>query len=113
MCLHSAYPAVFSPAGEVNVTRIKLKVKSKAKIEQWIFAIVDVEGRIVRQFSGSGEAPEEIIWDGRDNRGALVSDGRFTYRFDVSTGEEEDMASNGLLVTIDTKGPVGVIGGED
>ncbi|KAA3659401.1 MAG: hypothetical protein DWQ10_08930 [Calditrichaeota bacterium] len=111
--LASAYPAVFSPAGEVNVTRIKLRVKSKTKIEQWFFSIVDVEGRVIRQFSGNGEAPEEIIWDGRDNRGALVSDGRFTYRFDVRTDEAEDMASNGLLVTIDTKGPVGVIGGEE
>ncbi len=108
-----ASPSIFSPAGDVNVTRIKLKVKSKAKIEQWIFAIVDMEGRIVRQFSGSDMPPEEIIWDGRDNRGALAADGRFTYRFDVRTEEAEDMMANGLLVKIDTRGPVGVIGGED
>ncbi|KAA3613868.1 MAG: hypothetical protein DWQ05_16465 [Calditrichaeota bacterium] len=108
-----ASPSVFSPAGEVNVTRIKLKVKSKTKIEQWIFAIVDNDGRVIRQFSGSNDPPEEIIWDGRDNRGALVSDGRFTYRFDVRTDEAEDMMANGMLVKIDTQGPIGVIGGEE
>ena len=104
----AAYPKIFSPSGEQSVTRIRLKAKSREDIEHWMFAIVDEQGKSVRQFTQSGKPPKEIVWDGRNGMGTLVADGRFKYVFNVRTVEGSVMNSEGKLVTIDSQGPQGV-----
>ena len=108
-----ANPRVFSPAGELNITRIKLTVTSRADVEQWTFAIMNAEHRVIQHISKNGKPPEEIVWDGRDSVGALVADGSFNYRFYVKTINGKVMSTEGALVQIDTKGPVGIITIED
>jgi len=108
-----ANPRVFSPAGELNITRIKLTVTSRAEIEQWNFAIMSAAGRVIQHITKNGKPPEEIVWDGRDRVGALVADGSFNYHFDVKTINGKVMSTEGALVKIDTKGPVGIIAIED
>ena len=106
----TAYPNVFSPAGEQNVSKIKLKVNCRSDINRWNFEIVDAEGNIVRNFAQATELPEEIVWDGRDDAGQLVHDGKFFYRFAVSTVAGETHHSDGTLVSINTAGPSGSLG---
>lgn len=103
-------PDIFSPAGELNVSKIRLEVKSRKDISQWTLIIVDVNGRVVREFSAQGNVPDEVAWDGRDDRGNLVPDGTFDYRFDVVTADGKKLFAEGDLVTIDTTGPKGVLG---
>ncbi|MEE9170103.1 MAG: PorV/PorQ family protein [bacterium] len=103
-------PEIFSPAGEQNISRIKLGVRSRTDVSDWMLKVVDAEGRHVRTFSGEGAPPDEIVWDGRDDLGTLAEDGRFNYRFDVSTTDGKMMFAEGTLVTIDTKGPHGTFG---
>jgi hypothetical protein len=105
-----ANPDIFSPIGEQNISRISLKAKSRADIQQWTFDIIDNKGEIVRSFSERGTIPEEIVWDGRDNDGALVEDGKFKYRFEIWTQNGENFSGVGNLVSIDTKGPSGSLG---
>jgi hypothetical protein len=105
-----AMPEIFSPLGDQNISHIKLKAKSRSNILQWNFHIVDKKGNIVRSFSERGTIPEEIVWDGRNNSGALVEDGKFKYRFEVWTLEGETLAAEGKLVSIDTQGPAGTLG---
>ena len=102
-----AFPGVFSPMGEQNISRIKLKANSRDVISNWVFKIVDAEGKVIRSFNESGPLMEEIIWDGRDNGGVLVSDGRFSYRFEIWTQDGSKLRSEGALVAIDTAGPEG------
>lgn len=104
-----AFPRVFSPAGERNITRISLRVKSRADIQTWSFVIMDSKGRIVRQFKNDDNPPAEIVWDGRDDKGSLVEDGRFRYAFNATTTDDRAMAASGHLVTIDSRGPAGTI----
>lgn len=104
-----AVPRVFSPAGELNVTRINLNVRSRTDVRRWEFEITDAQDKVVRHFSAEGAPPEEIVWDGRDASGALVADGDFRYDFDVVTTDGKQLNSNGDLVTIDTRGPEGLI----
>ncbi|MCG8607012.1 PorV/PorQ family protein [bacterium] len=108
-----ATPKVFSPTGELNISRISLKVKSREKIQKWSFAIKDVKQRVIREFNASGVPPKEIIWDGRDATGALVEDGSFTYLFAAKTVRGHDMRREGLLVAIDSQGPQGLITGAE
>lgn len=103
-------PAIFSPLGETNISRIKLNVKSRSAVTKWKLELVDKTGMVVRQFSDEGVIPEELIWDGRDNVGNLVADGKFYYRFEVLACDGKNFYADGLLVTIDTRGPEGVLG---
>ncbi|MCK4894719.1 MAG: PorV/PorQ family protein [Calditrichia bacterium] len=105
-----AIPEIFSPLGDQNISRIKLNAKSRSNILQWNFHIVDKKGNIIRSFTERGSIPEEIVWDGRDNTGALVEDGKFNYRFEVWTLKGESLEAKGNLVSIDTQGPAGTLG---
>lgn len=108
-----ANPRIFSPSGEVNITHIKLKVKSRSAARSWIFTITDARGKVIRRFARDGKPPEEIVWDGRDSAGTLVKDGQFRYSFDLQTVDGKEMVSRGVLVEIDSKGPAGVIAAEE
>ena len=105
-----AFPDIFSPVGEQNISHIKLTAKSRSDIVEWNFNILDTKGNIIRSFSEKGNIPEEIVWDGRDNSGALVEDGKFKYKFEILTLDGESLKSAGNLVTIDTQGPAGSLG---
>ncbi|MBN2009897.1 PorV/PorQ family protein [candidate division KSB1 bacterium] len=105
-----ASPDVFSPTGEINLSHIKLHAKSRQPIARWEFSILNTTGDIIRHFTADGAIPEEIIWDGRDNRGILVEDGNFNYRFEVVTINGKNLTNEGGLVTIDTRGPEGSLG---
>jgi hypothetical protein len=105
-----AIPEIFSPMGEQNISHIKLNAKSRSNILQWNFHIIDKKGNVIRSFSERGTIPEEIVWDGRNNSGALVEDGKFKYRFEVWTLKGETLQSEGNLVSIDTQGPAGTLG---
>jgi len=105
-----AFPEVFSPKGEQNISKIKLQVKSRSEISNWQLEIINNDGKIVRNFSESGSIPEQIVWDGRNNTGSLVADGKFTYRFVVYTDTGKSLNASGLLVSIDSSGPIGTLG---
>ncbi|MEJ2054352.1 MAG: PorV/PorQ family protein [Calditrichaceae bacterium] len=105
-----AFPDIFSPVGEQNISHIKLTAKTRSEISEWNFHILDTRGNIIRSFAEKGSIPEEIVWDGRDNSGALVEDGKFKYKFEIFTMDGESLESEGKLVTIDTQGPAGSLG---
>jgi len=109
----NAFPEVFSPSGDQNISKIKLHVKSRADISGWILEILDDKGNVVRNYSESGNIPEQVIWDGRDSMGALVEDGKFSYRFKVLTVDGQNMLANGSLVSIDSNGPAGFLGSNE
>ncbi len=104
-----ATPRIFSPAGEFNITRIDLKVKSRSAIADWSFVILDSKGEVVHSFRNAGSPPAEIVWDGRNAKGTLAADGDFRYIFEVNTSAGKYMTSRGKLVTIDSSGPKGTI----
>lgn len=105
-----AFPEIFSPVGEQNISHITLSAKSRSAIVQWSFNIIDKKGKIIRSFSERGLLPEEIVWDGRDDSGVLVEDGKYKYRFEIWTLDGETLKDEGILVSIDTKGPSGTLG---
>ncbi len=105
-----AFPEIFSPVGEQNISHITLSAKSRSAIVQWSFNIIDKKGNIIRSFSERGLLPEEIVWDGRDDSGVLVEDGKYKYRFEIWTLDGETLKDEGMLVSIDTKGPSGTLG---
>jgi len=59
-------------------------------VESWKLSIVNARGEAVRSFSGKGEPPREITWDGRSASGAPVVPG-LTYSYVL---EARDKAGN-------------------
>jgi len=105
-----AIPDIFSPLGEQNISRIQLFAKARSDISEWRFEIYNQKGALIRDFFEKGRIPEQIVWDGRDNSGALVEDGKYKYRFEIWTATGENLKGDGTLVSIDTKGPTGTLG---
>ena len=88
-------PTPFSPDndGIDDELEIRLDVADSNSIENWQFTIFDAErqgvraqdGPVFKQYSGSGEPAEQIIWDGRSDEGELVYAAMdYPYRFEVS-----------------------------
>jgi hypothetical protein len=59
-------------------------------VESWKLSIVNARGEAVQSFSGKGEPPHEITWDGRSASGAPVVPG-LTYSYML---EAHDKAGN-------------------
>ena len=114
-----ADPEVFSPTGEHAVTKIALNSRTKAEPDRWTLEIVSKGDEVIRRFSGTGQPPAHVQWDGKDESGLPVADGTYRYRLQVKDREGREVAASVKQITISTTGPQGAVpvvplgGGED
>jgi len=114
-----AEPAVFSPTGEHAVTKIALNSRTKAEPDRWTLEIVNKGDEVIRRFSGTGQPPAHVQWDGKDESGMPVADGIYRYRLQVKDREGREVTASAKQLTISTTGPQGEVpvipvgGGED
>lgn len=102
-----AYPEVFSPLGETSVTKFNIRARTKAETKQWQLDIVDKHGQVVRSFGGLGVPPAHVMWDGKDENGMTLPDGRYQYRLTVTDDEGRTLRTDERTVEITTSGPQG------
>ncbi len=57
--------------------RIGLTAADRNGVSEWRLQLADDEGRELRVFTGRGDPPREIAWDGRDDRGTILQPGSF------------------------------------
>lgn len=70
--------------------------------ERWKLTVADSRGQTVAQFGGKGEAPKEIVWDGRSLSGAPVTPGiTYSYVFEAvdKAGNKRNFVGQGFKVT--------------
>jgi hypothetical protein len=81
--LLNAAPNPFNPTTQL---RFVMAEPGDAQLE-----IFDAAGRTVRQFQMSGLAAgqHEVMWNGRDDRGARVASGAYVVRLETSHGETD------------------------
>ncbi|GAB1482782.1 hypothetical protein MASR2M78_15980 [Treponema sp.] len=73
-----ASPAIFTPNGDGR--RDLLSVEQSGSQERlWKGSFLDAGGRIVKNLSWSEGKPENFAWDGRDDGGNIVPDGKYSY----------------------------------
>lgn len=67
-------PIPFAPDGSTDrdELEIQIAVDSPVEIDEWVFEILDRNGRFFNEFFGSGTPAESILWDGRAIDGELV-----------------------------------------
>jgi hypothetical protein len=104
-----AEPEVFSPTGERAVTKIALNSRTKADPERWTLEVVNKSEEVVRRFSGTGQPPAHVQWDGKDETGMPLADGIYRYRLTVKDRVGREVIASVRQVTISTTGPQGEV----
>lgn len=106
-----AEPRVFSPAPEnkQNVLWMDVRVLSRAPVKRWQLQIKNGLGEVVRSYSGWDAPPLRMSWDGLDDVGRLVADGRYTYEIVIVDRRNSPLEFSGFLTEVRTKGPRGRI----
>lgn len=70
--------------------------------ERWKLTVADSRGQTVAQFGGKGDAPKEIVWDGRSISGAPVTPGiTYSYVFEAvdKAGNKRNFVGQGFKVS--------------
>jgi outer membrane protein OmpA-like peptidoglycan-associated protein len=67
-------PKLFSPDddGENDYLIMKMKAADNYGIDKWEINIFNERGILFKKFSGKGDVPKELVWDGRGTNGDLV-----------------------------------------
>lgn len=107
----TATPKEFSPAPgrKENVAWLDLHYTTKREVERWQLLIKNQYGEVVRTYSGWDAPPLRLSWDGLDDVGRLVSDGRYYYEIIIVDKGKERIIFSDYLVKIVTLGPKGEI----
>jgi outer membrane protein OmpA-like peptidoglycan-associated protein len=80
---------IFSPNGDGNKDTLPITAVSSSE-DTWSGSIYDTAGKTVASFQWAGSHPENIRWDGKNDRKEQLPDGMYSYRaFSV------DRAGNG------------------
>jgi len=74
---------VFSPGGGGSKNTITLRQKGTVE-DAWESGIYTVSGEKIRSFETHGGSPAARVWDGKDDSGAIVNDGVYTYRIEAT-----------------------------
>lgn len=106
-----AQPALFSPTPEdkQNVLWMDVRLMTRAPIKRWQLLIKNHLGEVVRSHSGWDDPPLRMTWDGLDDAGRLVSDGRYLYEIIVVDKRDRPLQFQGSLTELRTRGPQGRI----
>jgi len=104
-----AVPEVFSPLGQQSVTKFNLTANTKGDASSWGLQIVDKSGQVVRRFGGKAVPPAHIMWDGKDEKGLPLPDGRYQYQLVVIDEYGEELVAHLRTVEITTEGPKGTV----
>ncbi|MCE5300882.1 MAG: PorV/PorQ family protein [Spirochaetia bacterium] len=92
-------PEVNVSGGEIKGVSFKPNI-SAGNVKEWTLAIKTSDGRIVRSFSGVGEVPKELSWDGTDAYGRIAkSDVNYVFDFKARDEGGDIIKSLGHIVT--------------
>jgi len=69
---------IFSPDGDGNKDTLSIRQTGSAE-DLWEAAILDLAGNPIRTYIWENDSPAPFEWDGKDNAGAIVPDGVYSY----------------------------------
>lgn len=106
-----ATPTLFSPTpnDKQNVLLMDIKTISRRPIKRWQVLIRNNLGEIVRTYGTWESPPLRLEWDGLDDAGRLVSDGRYYYQIILVDERNESLEHEGFLTNVRTRGPAGKV----
>ncbi len=103
--------AAFSPNndGIKDTVTFHQKASDSKGLEKWSLKIYDASSDVVKEFNGEKNLPEEIVWDGRDKKNAVLPDGIYSYDLQLIFDSGNHPITERKSVRIDTTPPAIVI----
>lgn len=96
----------FSPNGDgvKDVVTIQPSMPNASGLINWSILVNDENGKTVRNYSGTTEAPKDIDFDGKNDAGVKLSDGDYSVVFTAwyNNGQESKISRN---ITVDNTPP--------
>jgi len=103
----------FSPNGDgvKDTTELVPAVSVSTGLAKWAVTISATAdpGKALRTFTGTGVPPSSITFDGKDNGGLPLPDGKYIAEFSGDFDNGNSAQSEPLDLTIDTKAPVATL----
>jgi flagellar hook assembly protein FlgD/outer membrane protein OmpA-like peptidoglycan-associated protein len=93
---------IFSPDGDGSRDTLTIPLSGSVE-ERWEGGIYDASGTKVRSFIVENGRPQNQVWDGTDDKGAVVPDGVYSYRVsatDQARNSESAELDNIIVSTI-------------
>ncbi len=86
-------PSVFSPSGNQKTTSISFPGDRSINVARWIVIIQSSDQKIIRRLGGTGPIEPSFIWDGLDDEGKPLPEGK--YRIGLKTfSQKNDLLSD-------------------
>ncbi len=97
----------FSPNGDgfFDIDDIRLFASSKEGLIDWELDVLNEENQVVRKFSGKRDFPYVISFNGKDENGRRLKDGRYILKFRVNYESGNHPEEYFKYIVIDTTPP--------
>jgi flagellar hook assembly protein FlgD len=105
--VQAEHPA-FNPAGSSDQNHAVISA-SASKEASWTGEVKDAGGKLVRAWSFLGEPDDKIEWDGRDESGKIVPDGRYVFRLSTTDRAGNPGSSSATDLRVDTEKKAAVL----
>lgn len=103
----AASPKLFSPVGIKKETTYAVTATSKYPIRSWELNIKDQNGDVIKSYSGEDNPPNQVVWNGKDDRGLPAPDGNFSAQLAITDANGKTSKSNVETVRIQSAVPLG------
>ena len=86
-------PSVFSPAGRQKTATISFPGDNSSNVSRWLVSIQAPDQTVIRRFAGTGPLAPSFAWDGLNDSGKAVPEGK--YRIALKTfGKKNELISD-------------------
>lgn len=104
------YEVVLSPSskfltkgGRNNSVLLRINHHRDKIFKEWVFKVIDEQGRLVYRQEGKNGLPPELRWEGRDARRNMVKDGNYWLSLEGRDAEGNSLQSNQVKIKVVTR----------
>lgn len=89
------------PSCSVDKLSIRFELTGKVhKVREWIMAIRNEKGEVIRSYQGKDRLPEQMSWDWKNEWGELVSAGQYSCSLVVRSMSGQQRSANSLPINV-------------
>ena len=96
----------FSPDNDGSIDFFEISQTNASDEHLWTAEIYSSDNKAVKKYEWKGTPPEKLLWDGKDNGGMILPDGKYTYKLnstDLAGNKMDEKTIEGIV--IDTRNP--------
>ncbi|AEJ61379.1 OmpA/MotB domain protein [Spirochaeta thermophila DSM 6578] len=98
---------IFSPNGDGRRDSLIFypQIKETSLLRSYTLKVLSEKGEVVRSFTGGNRIPEQIVWNGRNEKGETVPDGGYTAELTAEFTNGNIASAKVSRFVVDTKAP--------